>query len=118
MKIIAKTRSILFDTKAESMVEVVIAFLVLSIVMVLFAHGVSFSNRAERYAIGRSRDSDSAMRELMEAVISDGGAATGVSIKHEKLDGVDNMLKLRSYTVSPESGGDNCVYYVFDADLG
>lgn len=118
MKMIAKTKEILFEQKAESIIEVTVAFMVLSIVMVLFAQGISFSNRAESYAIGRSRDSDSAMKELMDSIVTGSGSATAGTPHNESLDGQANMLKLRMYTVSPATGGDNCIYYVFDADLG
>lgn len=118
MKMIAKTKEILLEQKAESMIEVIVAFLVLSIIMVLFAQGISFSNRAESYAIGRSRDSDSAMKELMDSIVTGSGSAVGGTVHHESLDGQANKLKLRMYTVTPSGGGDNFIYYVFDADLG
>ena len=117
MKIIAKTKRELLTNKAESMAEVVVAFLVLTIVLTLFAQGISFSNRAEKYALDRTRDSDSAMRELLDTVISNGGDADDEGTSKEALNGQANMLKLKMYIVTPEGGGDNCVYYVYDADL-
>ena len=117
MKIIAKTKEALFANKAESMAEVVVAFMVLTIVMSLFAQGMKFSNTAERYAVDRTRDSDSAMKELLDTVISNGGDAGGGGTSSESLDGQVGMLKLKMYIVTPDGGGDNCVYYVYDADL-
>ena len=118
MKIIAKTKEALFANKAESMTEVVVAFMVLTIVMSLFAQGMKFSNTAERYAVDRTRDSDSAMRTLLDTVISNGGdAEDGSGTSNESLNGQADMLKLKMYIVTPEGGGDNFVYYVYDANL-
>ena len=117
MKIIAKTKEALFTNKAESMAEVVVAFMVLTIVMALFAQGMKYSNNAERYAIDRTRDSDSAMQKLLDTVIAGGSGGTSGNTVPQKLDGQDNMLKLTMYVITPDGGGDNCVYYVFDADL-
>ena len=117
MKIIAKTKRELLTNKAESMIEVVVAFLVLSIVMALFAQGMSFSNRAENYAVDRARDSDKAMKSLLDTVISGSGGALSGTSSNESLDDQPNMLKLRIYTVTTEDGGDNCIYYVYDANL-
>lgn len=116
MKILAKTRAALFCNKAETMVEVTVAFLVLTIVMALFAEGMRFSNRAEKFAIDRSRDSDSALKGLLDTAVNGSGPATGGNTSIEKLDGKDDMLKLRIYTVPSADGGDNFVYYVFDAN--
>jgi hypothetical protein len=115
MKIIAKTKRELLANKAESMAEVVVAFLVLTIVMTLFAQGISFSNRAEKYAVDRTRDSDKAMKDLLDTVIANHGDADDGSTIKESLNGQPNMLKLKLYIVS--TGGDNCIYYVYDADL-
>ena len=117
MKIIAKTKEALFANKAESMAEVVVAFMVLTIVMSLFAQGMKFSNAAERYAVDRTRDCDSAMKDLMDTVTSNGGSAQAGSPHNEELDGQPDLLKYKIYTASPKGGGDNCIYCVYDADL-
>ena len=46
MKIIAKTKAVLFSNKAETMVEVTVAFMVLSIIMALFAQRIMPSTGA------------------------------------------------------------------------
>lgn len=116
MKIIAKTKAVLFTNKAETMVEVTVAFLVLSIVMALFAQGMRFANKAETFALDRSRNSDSALKDLLDTAINGSGPAVGGNVSYEKLDHNDDMLKLRIYTVPAADGGDNFVYYVFDAN--
>lgn len=117
MKIIAKTKEAIFTNKAESMAEVVVAFMVLTIVMALFAQGMKFSNNAERYAVDRTRDSDSAMKTLLDTVISGGGSVGNGGSFKDSLAGQPDMLKGQMYIVQPEGGGDNCIYYVYDADL-
>lgn len=115
MKIIAKTKEVLFTNKAETMVEVTVAFLVLTIVLMLFSQGMAFSNRAEKFAMDRSKDSDSAFHNLLDAAINSEGTAYGGTVKIDKLDGKD-ILKYRLYTVPSADGGDNFVYYVFNAN--
>ena len=67
MKIIAKTKEVLFANKAESMAEVVVAFMVLTIVMALFAQGMKFSNNAERYAIAAEEAAVIRFRKILTA---------------------------------------------------
>lgn len=117
MKIIPKTRQALLANKAESMAEVIVAFMVLTIVMSLFAQGMKFAHTAENYAIDRTRDSDQAMRDMLDTVISSSGGAGSGGTSNEALDGQADMLKLKIYYVTPSGGGDNCVYFVFDANL-
>ena len=116
MKMIPKTKALLLSNKAESMAEVVVAFLVLSIVMSLFAQGMKFSQTAERYAIDRSRFSDKAMKDMLDTAINGTGNAEPGPVSQEELNG-SPLLKLRYYRVPGEGGGDYCVYYVYDANL-
>lgn len=117
MKIIAKTKAVLFTNKAETMVEVTVAFLVLSIVMALFAQGMRFANKAETFALDRSRNSDSALKDLLDTAINGTGKAYGGTVTYDNLNGnSDDLLKYRIYTVPAADGGDNFVYYVFDSN--
>ena len=117
MKIISKTKEALLTNKAESMAEVVVAFMVLTIVMSLFAQGMKFAHTAENYAIERTRDSDKAMREMLDAAILSAGSAGTSVVGNESLDGQADMLRLKVYSVTTEGGGDNCIYFVYDANL-
>lgn len=124
MKIIAKTRAVLISTRAETVVEVTVAFLVMSLVMVLFAQGMRYAQTAENYAVGKTNDCDKAMLKLQNVVAGkDGTGVTDKDVTDEdtlKLDGKDDLLKLKRYAVTLPSGGDtNTFYYfVFDANLG
>ena len=114
MKIVPKTKLALLTNKAESMAEVTVAFMVLSIVITLFAQGLNYANRAENYAIDRSQDSDKAFRELLDTAINSSGSFSVVSDTTEKIDG-QNLLKLKGY--KKPYGSDYIFFYVFDAKL-
>ena len=119
MKMIPKTKALLLANKAESMAEVTVAFMVLTIVLTLFAQGMRFAQTAENYAIDRSRDADSAMKEMLDAAILDSGNAYDDPEKTKDVDfnGHEKLLKLTKYEVLPDGGGDICIYYVYDANL-
>ena len=116
MKMIPKTNALLLANKAESMAEVTVAFMVLTIVMSLFAQGMKFALTAENYAIDRTRDSDLAMKKMLDTAISNADVAGSGGLPNESLGGQD-LLKLKMYYVTPDGGGDRCVYYVYDANL-
>lgn len=121
MKIIGKTKAILLANKAESIVEVVIAFVVMTMVMALFAQGIRYSAVAENHAIERSKDSDAALRRLQNTVTGKANQATSSDISDKELTlkiSDKKMLKLTMYTVTLPNGGDSNTfyYYVFDAD--
>ena len=123
MKIIAKTKAILISNIAETMIEVVVAFVVLSIVMVLFAQGIRFANAAEYYAIENGKACDQAMIDLQKTVTGHGSPelyVASTASENQTLDGKSNMLKLTKYTKTNTAGGDVNIYtyWVFDANLG
>lgn len=127
MKLIAKTKKILLATKAETMSEVLVAFLVLSIILVLFAQGIRFATAAEGFAVEKTKDSDKAMQALLDTVVSNPDKQSGVNTYDEEWncqgDGnyaIKDDLKLTRYKVTLTDGGDSNVfyYYVFDADQG
>ena len=123
MKIIAKTKAVLFSNKAESMVEVIVAFVVLTIVMALFAQGMNFATSAEKYAIENTKANDAAILKLQKTVSGVGNEANSVNtITDEsrlKLNDKPNMLILTKYSIVSGSGPSNVFnYFVFDANLG
>ena len=115
MKMIPKTKALLIANRAESMAEVTVAFMVLTIVLSLFAQGMRFALTAENYAIDRTRDSDKAMKTMLDTVSSNDNKAVIEDTFDQPLDGQLDMLKLTIYSVKPDGGGDFCVYAVFDA---
>lgn len=126
MKIIAKTKAILIQNTAETMVEVIVAFVVLSIVMVLFAQGMRYAATAEDYAMRNTRKYDEAMIRLQNTVTGKNpGDAHSTEIVNDSIsrslsgdpDADPIVLKVNKYEVSFSTSGDSntCIYYVFDA---
>ena len=123
MRIISKTKAILLDNSAESIAEVLVAFLVLSIVMVLFAQGLRYATSAETNAIDNTKACDDSLIRLQKAVIGlnpEGVGSEGVT--PENLDGgikSPGELVLTKYYVTSSEGGDTntFIYYVFDAKV-
>ena len=115
MKILAKTKAKLVETKAESMAEVIVAFLVLSLVMALFAQGLRYATGAEIYAKENTVACDNSLIELQKTLAGKGGKAEGPKDTQNRTlanANIDNALKLSSYSVSTDH--DNNVYWVFD----
>lgn len=121
MKIIAKTKAVLYENKAESIVEVIVAFVVITIVMVMFAQGMNYVTSAEKYAIENTKNNDTAMLRLQRTVTGVANEAESEDITTSaklKLQDQENMLKLTKYKISCGSGPSNVFnYYVFDANL-
>ena len=132
MKLIAKTKAVLMQNKAETMVEVIVAFAVLSIIMVLFAQGMRYAATAENHAVENTKNSDRAMLRLQQ-VISKNYDVTNepedqkdtiednpINADPDKiaLDGKEGVLKLTKYEVELKNAGDSnkYLYYVFDAN--
>ncbi len=119
MKILSETKEILESNKAETMVEVIVAFLVLSIVMVLFAQGMRYATSAETFAVDNARACDEAMLRLQKTVTGNEDAAVRMSTENVALGNQSDMLKLSNYSVVLTDGGDTNVFYywVFDANV-
>ena len=115
MKILAKTKAKLLETKAESMAEVIIAFLVLSLVMALFAQGLRYATSVETYSKDNTENNDNSMIELQKTLAGkeDGKASILEGPLNRPLADQGDALKLSQYFVN--TGHDTNVYWVFDA---
>lgn len=71
MKIIRKTFNLIEDNKGETIVEVVVAFAVLSIMMVMFAQGIAFATNSSVRASKTREKSDKAMIALQKKMVSE-----------------------------------------------
>ncbi len=119
MKIIAKTKAVLISNKAETLVEVIVAFAVLTIVCVLLGQGMSYAQRIEGFAIEKTNACDSAMKLLQKTVTKGGNGAETLSTEVKDLDNKEKVLKLTKYEVEVVERGSvvKYYYYVFDAKL-
>lgn len=117
MKILAKTKAKLLETKAESMAEVIVAFLVLSLVMALFAQGLRYATSVEVYSKSNTENNDYSMIELQKTLAGKGGNASRPDDPlNRPLASNNNALKLSQYVVSAKDNShDFNVYWVFDA---
>lgn len=70
MKMIKKTVSILKDTSGESIVEVLVAFTLLSIMMVVFSQGLASASISEMNAKKNRESADQSMNTLQKKLAS------------------------------------------------
>ena len=64
MKLIRKTSSIFVNNSGETMVEVLVAFTLLSIMLVIFSEGIAWATNSESRATQRRSGADLAMKTL------------------------------------------------------
>ena len=83
MKIIRKTFNLIVDNKGETIVEVVVAFAVLSIMLVMFAQGIAYASNTSARAMQTREKSDKAMHLLQKARVS--GSADSIPVEGEPL---------------------------------
>ena len=115
MKIIAKTKAVLYSNRAETITEVLVAFLVLSIVMVLFAQGLKFAAAAENYAVNNTKSYDNSMFEVQKTLAGENGKAESFGASQEiTLD--NGKLILNCYRVKVDGDSEYYYYWVFDAE--
>jgi hypothetical protein len=123
MKIVAKTKAVLLANTAETMAEVIIAFVVLSLVMALFAQGLRYAASAETYAKDKSVTTDQSLLKLQKTLAVGGEGAKNFDTTNRTLitddsdfkDPSGNALKLTQYGVQNEGDSGWNYYWVFDA---
>ncbi|MCR5329208.1 MAG: hypothetical protein K6E12_10215 [Saccharofermentans sp.] len=70
MKILKKSLSILKSRSGETMVEVLVAFTLLSLMLLIFAQGLSYAANAEVRAVSNRKDADQSMIALQKKLSS------------------------------------------------
>lgn len=122
MKIVAKTKAVLLANTAETMAEVIIAFVVLSLVMALFAQGLRYATSAEVYAKNKTVTTDDSLLKLQKTLAGGEGAKnfdptnrTLITDDSDFNDPSGNALKLTQYGVQNEGDSGWTYYWVFDA---
>ena len=115
MLLIKKRNRIIADNTGETMVEVIVAFALLSIMLLLFTQGIAGATRSEYYAIKSRASADIAMRALNEYIAtndidsSNYSYSIDVDVQEKQLNG--GWLKCE-YVVTVD--GDSYVYYKYD----
>ena len=103
-----KIRNLLKDNKGETILEVVVAFTLLTIMMVLFSQGIKYATMTNLKADETRNDSDRAMEELQKEIASDSSVAMPVG----NIDG--NNINRKRYVVTVE--GKEYSYIVYSVD--
>lgn len=102
MRRLKKIGMILKDNSGETMVEVLVAFALLSIIMLMFSQGLASTTKAEMIAKQNRDSADASMVKLQQKIASDApytpdediGVSEGTSISAG-----DGSVKPYSYTV-------------------
>lgn len=124
MKIVAKTKAILIANTAETMAEVMVAFIVLMLVMALFAQGLRYAASAESYAKDNTVKCDESLLKLQKTLAVGGEGAENMGEPESRSlnadtgafeDSAKNSLKLTQYGVKQEGDIAWNFYWVFDA---
>ena len=121
MKIVNKTKDIMRDNSGETMVEVMVAFTLLSIMLLIFAQGISFATNTEMRASKSRNSADQALISLQKKragltpdhdviggnYIAAPGVATDDNDDHDK-----PLIRREGYRVNVD--GEIYEYYVYD----
>lgn len=102
-----KTKRILRDNSGETIVEAVVAFALLSIMLVLFAQGLAWATNTELKASDNRKSADDSMYHLQKHL-----ATTPKEQGNEKIKNGDVSIPIRRYVYEID-GND---YIVYEAD--
>lgn len=107
MKMIKKTVSILKDTSGESIVEVLVAFSLLSILMVLFSQGLTSASLSEMNAKKNRESADQSMITLQKKIASTNPKADAQERESISVQTTSDSVKTYKYVI------DGNTYIVF-----
>lgn len=100
MKLIRKTSSILRDNSGETIVEVLVAFTVLSIMLLVFAEGLQMATRSEVTADQSRKSADAALANVQRKIANGESFGTaGSSINISSGEGNSATIVPYTYTV-------------------
>ena len=103
-----KSINLLKDNKGETILEVVVAFTLLTIMMVLFAQGIKNATMTNMRADETRNNADRAMESLQEQIASDSSSALPI----KDIDG--NNVYRKRYVIT--EGGKTYTYIVYSVD--
>lgn len=113
MRYVRKTSFIFNSKSGESMVEVMVAFVVLSIILLIFAEGLQMATRLEVRSDQTRRGADSAMADVQSRISSGetfGSRMDEISISS---DGVNSSVVPYTYQVNID--GNDYTFVVYKA---
>ena len=107
------SKPILKDRSGETIAEVVVAFALLSIMLVVFAQGIAWATNTQIQASDNRKQADDSMISLQNKLATEKvDKGSGVPIKETKTDGTPRNLPIRRYTYKI----DDDFYVVYEAD--
>lgn len=107
MKRIGKTYNVISDNSGETMVEVLVAFALLSILLIIFAQGIANATRTELNADKSRIGADVAMKNAQDYMAEDNSGKP-----YDQVQGYfDDRVKRMSYTCTVDGQTYTYVYY-------
>lgn len=101
--------------RGETIVEVMVAFMVLLILLAFFGNSILAAGEAQKYAIDIRREADQGMRQLQSKIYGGnepGAEAAPASAKQAFVEGVDNANAIKAVRYTAVNG--ELTYWVFE----
>ena len=95
------------NNRGETIVEVMVAFIVLLIVLALFGTSITATGNAERYANERRTEADGAMKQMQKKL--HGGGTEDVKTGKK----ISTTVQSKELVATRYVTSDGCVYWVF-----
>ena len=103
--------------KGETIVEVMVSFMVLLIVLAIFGNSILAAGEAQRYAIDTRRSTDQGMRQLQSAKYGGkepGGSKITGYTKTATVNGLDENQEIKAVKYESQTTDGKLVYWVFE----
>ncbi|MCR5128063.1 MAG: prepilin-type N-terminal cleavage/methylation domain-containing protein [Lachnospiraceae bacterium] len=103
------------DDRGETIVEVMVAFIVLLIVLMVFGNSILAAGEAQKYAIETRKEADQGMLQLQKKRHENGSGAkeTGVS-KTAVVEGLDQEYAIKAVQYESDVTDGKLTYWVFE----
>ena len=114
--VLKRIKTILKDNSGESIAEVLVAFIVLTIMMVLFARGLGYATNSQTNAKESRVSADSSMKSLQKQLTSATPTSDGNGFTIYRKDPMSNAVEGGTYSVTPYTYTDSTsgnTYVVF-----
>ena len=108
-------RKYIRGSRGETIVEVMVAFMVLLIVLAIFGNSILAAGEAQKYAIDTRREADLGMRQLQSKIYGGnepGAVAAPASTKQAAVEGVDEENAIKAVKYTAVNG--ELTYWVFE----
>ena len=109
MRCIIKKGHIL-DNSGETIVEVMVAFTLLSIMLVMFSQGIAWATRSEMFATRTRQWSDRSMKDFQHSLATEGNRSDLGTVR-EVADGLSGRIKREQITHDVDGQAYTFVFY-------